>query len=100
MIPNKVVDKNGEEIKTNVALHPGSIIEMELNARAILRRDFAAAVNILPGHVSVLLKGKRNVDATMAIKLEQLLKIRAEYWLYIQMIYDLKIARHRLNAAA
>ena len=92
----KVVDSKGKELHTSTTLHPGEIIKEELEARAILKKDFAKQIGMQPTHFSDLLKGKRHVSAKLAIILEQELGIDAEFWLRVQMAYDLAIARKEL----
>jgi HTH-type transcriptional regulator/antitoxin HigA len=96
----KVLGKKGKELHTSMLLHPGEIVEDELTAREIKKATFAESLGIKPSHLSELLKGKRHVSAFTAIKLEQLLGISAEYWLRVQMNYDLQIARYKLSTAA
>jgi HTH-type transcriptional regulator/antitoxin HigA len=50
--------------------------------------------------LSELLHGKRHVSAALAIKLEKLLNIEAEYWMRIQVYYDLFVERHKPMKAA
>jgi HTH-type transcriptional regulator/antitoxin HigA len=95
-----VLDSKGKEIFSDVTLHPGEVLELELEARGIKKSPFALSLGIKPGHLSELLHGKRHIGAVMAIKLEQLLDIKAEYWLRIQMYYDLQEARNKLKEAA
>ena len=72
----------------------------ELEARDIKKTVFAEYLGMKPGHFSELLHGKRNVSAATALKLEQLLKIPAEYWMRVQVYYDLFVERNKqMNAA-
>ena len=96
----KVLNKTGKEIFTNETLHPGKVLESELAARGIKKSDFAHSLGIKPGHLSDLLHGRRHVSAATAISLEKLLDIEAEYWLRLQMDYDLQIERNRFQEAA
>ena len=91
----KVLNSKGKELQTDVALHPGEIIEDELGAREIKKTAFAALLGIKPGHLSELLRGKRHVSAATALKLEKLLNIPAEYWMRVQVQYDLFVERQR-----
>jgi HTH-type transcriptional regulator/antitoxin HigA len=50
-------------------------------------------LGILPGYLNELLKGKRNINARMAVRLEKVLHISAEYWLGLQSAFDLAQAR-------
>jgi HTH-type transcriptional regulator/antitoxin HigA len=99
MIDDKVIGKNGEVLETDVTLHPGEVLADELEARKILKKDFAALLSLQPSHLSDLLKGKRHVSAKLALKLEQHLKINASYWLRLQMAYDLFMAKKELEKA-
>lgn len=95
----KVIDANGKPLKTNIALHPGLVIAGELEARKILKKDFAALIDLQPSHLSDLLKGKRHVSAKLALKLEKHLGINAAFWLRVQMAYDLFIVKKELQKA-
>lgn len=96
----KVLNPRGKEIFTDVTLHPGEILQMELAARKIRKTEFAALLGMKPGHFSELLHGKRHVSAATAIKLQKLLDISAEYWMRIQVYHDLFIERNKKLEAA
>lgn len=100
MAEYKVLGKNGKEIFSKINLHPGEVLADELEARDLKKMDFAKALGVTPGNLSELLAGKRHVSALTAIKLEKLLDISAEYWLRVQMYYDLAIERAKLKQAA
>jgi HTH-type transcriptional regulator/antitoxin HigA len=97
MAAYKAVDKKGNEISSGTALHPGELLNDELLARGIKKSEFAKKLGMKPGHLSELLHAKRHVIASVAIKLEKLLDVKAEYWLRIQMYYDLFIERGKLK---
>ncbi len=94
----KVVDKSGTEIISDIVLHPGEILEDELNARGIKKQLFAQELGLSPSHLSDLLHEKRHINALLAIKLEQLLDIPAEYWMRVQAYYDLDCTRRTMAA--
>jgi antitoxin HigA-1 len=96
----KVVNTRGKEIFTDVTLHPGEILQMELEARRIKKYRFAEFLGMKSSHFSELLHGKRNVSAATALKLEKLLHIPAEYWMRIQVYHDLFIERNKALKAA
>jgi len=95
----KVTDTNGHPVKTNIALHPGSVLADELEARNILKKDFAALIGLQPSHLSDLLKGKRHVSAKLALQFQKHLGIDAAFWLRLQMAYDLFMAKKELLSA-
>lgn len=96
----KILNTRGKEIFTDIALHPGDILSNELEAREIKKIVFAEQIGMKPGHLSELLHGKRHVSAATALKLEKLLDIPAEYWMRVQVYYDLFIERNKEEAAA
>jgi HTH-type transcriptional regulator/antitoxin HigA len=96
----KVTNRKGNELHADVLLHPGEVIAEELEARNIKKTDFASKLGIQPANLSEMLKGKRNLSALTAFKLEQLLGISAEFWLRLQMDYDLQIVRRNHKNAA
>ena len=91
----KILNSRGKEIQTNVSLHPGEILQDELEARDIRKSLFAEQLGVKPGHLSELLHGRRHISATTALKLEELLGISAKYWLRVQVYYDLFVARSK-----
>ena len=96
----KVLNSRGKEIQTDVALHPGEVLQDELEAREFKKTAFAALLGVKPGHLSELLYGKRHISASTALKLEKLLDIPAEYWMRVQMHYDLFVERNKQEEIA
>jgi len=96
----QTLGRNGSEITTDVSLHPGEIIEMELQTRGIRKSAFASNIGMSASHFSELLHGKRHLNAVLALKLEKQLEISAEYWMRVQVYHDLFIARNKNTEAA
>ena len=86
------------------ATHPGEVLLDELEARAISQTDFAQQIGLKKSQLNEIIKGKRNVNAELALLFEKVLNINANYWLELQKNYDLDSARieqknqHRLEA--
>ena len=96
----KVLNSRGKEIHTDITLHPGDVLQDELEARDIKKSHFAVQLGMKPGHFSELLHGKRHISAATAIKLEKLLDISAEYWMRVQVYYDLFVERTKEKEVA
>lgn len=92
-----VFDKEGNELKAQFTFHPGEFLQEEIEERKLKKSDFAQTIGLLPGHLSELFKGKRNINARLAVKLEKVLGVSAEYWLGLQSAYDLASARELEN---
>ena len=93
----KTLRKNGSEIKSAVTLHPGEVLDIELNARGISKSAFASSIGLKATNLSELLHQRRHVSAGLALKLEALLGIDAEFWLRVQSRYDLEIERKKIR---
>lgn len=91
----QVVDNKGTQITTDETLHPGEVLEMEIEARNYKKTAFAALLQMRPSQLSELLHGKRHVSVALALKLEALLGINAEYWMRVQVSYDLEMERRK-----
>lgn len=75
--------------------HPGIFIKEEITERGLLKKDVAKELGILPSNLSDILRGNRHVSAKLAVKLEKLFNVSAEYWFGLQMSYDLHVARDK-----
>jgi len=100
MAAYKVVNSRGKEISTDVNLHPGEILQMELAPRNIKKTEFAELPGMKPGNFSELMHDKRHVSAATATKLQKLLDISAECWMRVQVYHDLFIERNKKLEAA
>ena len=91
----RVLNSRGKEIYSDIALHPGEVLQDELEARAIKKSLFAEQLGMKASHFSELLHGKRHISAATALKLERLLDVSAEYWMRVQVYYDLFMERQK-----
>lgn len=72
---------------------------MEIEARDYKNSDFATLINLRPAHLSDILHEKRNLSASLAIRLETILGVEAEFWLRIQTSYDLALEPKKIKDA-
>jgi antitoxin HigA-1 len=88
-----ILSRDGQEIKTGILLHPGDILKEELAERGLKKNFFAEKLGIHASQLSDLLSRKKNVTVALALKLEEVLGIEADFWMRVQTAYDLEIAR-------
>jgi addiction module HigA family antidote len=100
MTTNKVVGSKVQELRTNVLLHPGEVLEMEILLRGLTKSRFEMDIKMYPSHMSDILKGKRNITEEIALKLENILGISAEFWMRLQVEYNISLLRTKMNPAA
>jgi HTH-type transcriptional regulator/antitoxin HigA len=83
-----------KNIIPHIATHPGILIRDEIDARPDLnQKELAKELGVKPSFLNEIIKGKRPVTADLAILLEQVLEISAEYWLKFQSQYEIDKAR-------
>ena len=76
------------------ATHPGVLIKDELDAIPDLnQRKMAKELGVQPSFLNEIIKGKRPVTADIAILLEKILGISADYWMKFQSQYEIDKAR-------
>ena len=97
---NKVIGSDGQELRTDVLLHPGEVLEMEILARGLTKSRFAMDIKMYPSHMSDILKGKRNITEEIALKIEGQLGISAEFWMRLQVEYNISLLRSKVDSAA
>jgi addiction module HigA family antidote len=75
-------------------IHPGEILQEEfLDALGISQSDFARHLGVSYQRINELVNGKRGITADTAWLLSQAFGNSAEFWMNLQMTYDL--AKHR-----
>lgn len=74
------------------AIHPGEILREELRERGIKQKDFAKQIGMQATHLSEFIRGKRNLNDDLAMKLENHLGIPYKTWMSLHngYMYDSK----------
>jgi len=81
--------------------HPGEILLTEfLQPMGISQVELAKRMKVPIQRVNTLVNGKRDVTAETAILLSRTLKTSSEFWMNLQVAYDLYKAHTRLMHAA
>ena len=74
--------------------HPGTLIKDELTEMEnITQKELASQLGVTASFLSEVINGKRSINASLAIGLEKIFGIPAEYWLRFQSQYDLDLLR-------
>lgn len=74
---------------------PGEYLHDELEARGLSLAEFALALGREPGSLKRLLDGKAQLTADIALQLEEVLGLDAQYWLNLESTYRLAKSRER-----
>lgn len=76
-----------------IATHPGLLLADEIEANEYSQIDFAKLIDLKRSQLNEIIKGKRNINADLALLLEKALGIDADFWMEAQKNYDLDKAR-------
>lgn len=82
-----------KNITPAIATHPGIILADEIEANGFSQIDFAKLIDLKRSQLNEIIKGKRNINADLALLLEKALGIDADFWMEAQKNYDLDKAR-------
>ena len=69
------------------AIHPGEILREELQERGIKQKDFAQSIGVQATHLNEFIKGKRNLNEDLAMKLESQLGVPYKTWMNLHNGY-------------
>lgn len=75
------------------ATHPGEMLADELEARAIKQQEFAQQIGMQKSQLNEIIKGKRPINAEVAVLIEASLGISANFWLNAQNNYDVALVK-------
>jgi addiction module HigA family antidote len=78
--------------------HPGRLIKADLEELGIGVAEAAAALGITRQQLYRVVNGESGISPDMALRLEKAIGSSADFWLRLQMNYDL--AQARLNSPA
>ena len=80
------------------ATHPGEFLGEILEELAVSQAAFARALGVSKMQISHIVRGARPVTADMAFLIGKALGQTPDYWLNLQMDYELKAAAPRVKS--
>ncbi len=77
---------------------PGEILFEEfMKPMNITQAQLARDINVPPNRISQIIRGKREITADTALRLGKYFGIEPEFWLNLQMRYNMKVAKANLE---
>lgn len=73
--------------------HPGVLLNDEIKANGLSQKELAFQLSVLPTFLNEIIKGKRPITVDIALLLEKILGITAEYWMRFQNQYEIDKAK-------
>jgi antitoxin HigA-1 len=79
-------------------VHPGEILLEEfLTPMHLSQNKIANDIGVSPRRINEIVHGKRRITAETALRLAHYFKMSAQFWLGLQMDYDLDVEADRLG---
>ena len=79
-----------EQISILKGLHPGIVLDRELKKRKLSKGRFAISIKEFPQTLGAITNGKRNMNTSLALRIEQALGIEEGYFMTLQVFYEIK----------
>jgi len=80
-------------------VHPGEILQKEfLEPMSLSQNKLAISLRVPARRVNEIVLGKRGITADTALRLAQYFGMSAQFWLGLQMDYELDIAEDALKS--
>ena len=77
--------------------HPGDILQEELEERGISLSQLARDLRVPAARVRLVLKAQRPMTSDLALRLERYLGASAQFWMNLQIAYDLATTKQDLG---
>jgi addiction module HigA family antidote len=73
-------------------VHPGEILVKEfIEPLGVTQHKVAVAIGVPPRRINEIAHGRRRITADTALRLGKFFGVSADFWLNLQMRYDLEI---------
>ena len=80
-------------------IHPGEILSDEMEELNMSASALSAVLGVPPNRLYQIVAGKRNLTADTALRLARYFGTSPEFWMNLQSIYELDLARKAIGAA-
>ena len=85
--------EEGEEMADMGPPHPGTHLAEMIEELGVTHYRLARTVRMTPRRIKEILRGRRSITADTALRLGKALGMTPEFWLNLQRMYDLEVAR-------
>ena len=79
-------------------IHPGEHLAEELKELGISAAELARQIEVPVNRVTGIINGQRSVTAGTALRFGHWFGTSAEFWLNLQQLYDLRLARQEVGS--
>jgi antitoxin HigA-1 len=79
------------------AIHPGEHLAEELKELDMSAAELARKIGVPTNRVTAILNGQRAITGDTALRLAHFFGTSAEFWLNLQSLYELRLARQKVG---
>jgi antitoxin HigA-1 len=80
-----------------IAIHPGEHLAEELNELGMSASELARKLDVPPNRITAILNRQRSITADTALRLAKFFGTSPNFWLNLQILYDLRIAEQKFD---
>lgn len=77
------------------AIHPGEHLAEELKALGMSAAELARNLKVPTNRITTILNGQRAITGDTALRLSHFFGTSPEFWLNLQSLYELRVARKK-----
>ena len=78
-------------------IHPGEQLAIELDELSMSAAELARQIEVPVNRITAILNGERGVTADTALRLGHWFGTAPEFWLNLQTLYELRLARQEVG---
>ena len=81
-------------------IHPGEHLAEMLEELGVSQYRLAKTIGVPPVRINDIVHCRRGVTADTALRIGRALRMTPEFWLNLQRMYDLEVARAKIDVSA
>ena len=82
------------QVWSDLPISPGSVLEEEIEARAMAQEELARRMGRPPQVVNGIIKAKKSITPETALELEKALGMQAQVWVNLESVYRMSKAKN------
>jgi antitoxin HigA-1 len=80
-------------------IHPGEHLAEELKEMGMSAAELSRQLGVPTNRVTQILNGRRSITGDTALRLAHFFGTSAEFWLNLQSLYEIRLARQKSGSA-
>lgn len=93
-------DTAGHASAPSRPIHPGEHLTEILQELGITQYRLAKTIGVPAIHIHEIVHGRRSIAADSALRIGKALRMTPDFWLNLQRMYDLDVARTKTDTSA